>query len=209
MFTICTDFVPNGKLEDYLKNLSKSEKKFNKEIGVLFRKFFQCKVQPHIIWAITEWINGKAHHDAAQSILKTRRDDRFASVGFGPEPYFEIFCKNEEAFSVGNYSDLYGIFIVIHALINDKVQDKYLGLRKERFEEVKKKLCWMRVFHNISNNSEFVAFLGFTNEEQYNQSRQLGDFYLEEYLFTGIEKPLGMSYIANYNQFICKLLTPI
>ncbi|MFX1464647.1 MAG: hypothetical protein ACFFBF_16615, partial [Promethearchaeota archaeon] len=151
----------------------------------------------------------EAHHDAAQSILKTRRDDRFASIGFGPEPYFEIFCKAEEEFSVGNFSDSYGIFIVVHVLINDKVQEKYLKLRKERFEEVKENLQWMRIFHNISNNLEFVAFLGFSNEEQFNQLRQLGDFYLEEYLFTGIEEPFGMSCVANYNQFICKLLSPI
>ena len=209
MFTICTDFVADGKLEEYLKSLPESEKKFTREIGVLFRKFFQCQIQPHIIWAITEWVSGEAHHDAAQSILKTRRDDRFASIGFGPEPYFEIFCKAEEEFSVGNFSDSYGIFIVVHGLINDKVQKKYLELRRERFEEVKKNLQWMRIFHNISNNSEFVAFLGFANEEQFNQSRQLGEFYLEEYLFTGIEEPLRMSYVANYNQFICKLITPI
>ena len=206
MYTICTAFVADGKLEEYIKNLPESERKFTREIGVLFRKFFQCQIQPHIIWAITEWVNGEAHHNAAQSILKTRRDDRFASVGFGPEPYFEIFCKAEKEYSVGNFSNSYEIFIVVHALINDKIQNKYFKLRRERFKEVKQNLLWMRIFHNISNNLEFVAFLGYKNEEQFNQLRQLGDFFLEEYLFTGIEEPLGMSYVANYNQFICKLL---
>jgi len=208
MFTICTDFVEEGKLEEYLSNLAESEKKFTKEIGVLFRKFFQCQIQPHIIWAITQWTSGKAHHDAAQSILKTRRDDRFASISFGPTPYFEIFCKDDANFSVGEFSASYEIFIVVHALINNKVQKEYFKLRRKRFEEVKIKLQWMRVLHNISNKLEFVAFLGFKNEEQLNQSRQVGAFLLEEFLFTGLKEPLGMSYIANYNQFICRMLTP-
>jgi hypothetical protein len=206
MFTICTDFVEDGKMEEYFQSLAESEKKFTREIGVLFRKFFQCRIQPHIIWAMTQWISGEAHHDAAQSILKTRRDDRFASISFGPSPYFEIFCNVDEDFSIGEFSDSYEIFIVVHALINDKVQQEYFDLRRERFDEVKGRLRWLRILHNISNNLEFVAFLGFSNEKQFNQSRKIGDFLLEEYLFTGLKEPLGMSYIANYNQFICNLL---
>ncbi len=206
MFTICTAFVEDGKLEEFLKDLPESEKKFTRDIGVLFRKFFQCQVQPHIIWSLTEWVSGKAHHDAAQSILKTRRDDRFASVAFGPEPYFEIFCKAEEDLSIGEYSDSYDFFIVVHVLINDKVIKEYLDLRKERCEELKDKLEWMRIFHNYSNNSEFVAFLGFSHENRFEKLRKVGEFYLEEYLFTGIKEPLGMSYIASYNQFICRLI---
>lgn len=208
MFTICTDFVEEGKLEDYINNLTESEKKFNRDIGVLFRKFFQCQIQPHIIWAITQWTSAGAHHDAAQSILKIRRDDRFASINFGPTPYFEIFCINDENFSVGEFSDSYDIFIVIHALINDKVQKDYFRLRRKRFDEIKNRLQWMRVLYNISNTLDFVAFLGFKDVAQLNQSRQVGDYLLEEYLFTGLKEPLGMSYIANYNQFICRLLTP-
>jgi hypothetical protein len=207
MFTICTDFVEEGKLKEYLRNLPDIETKFTSEIGVLFRKFFQCQIQPHVIWAITEWNSGEAHHDAAQSILKTRRDDRFASIGFGPVPYFEIFCKAEEEFSVGRFSDSFNTFIIVHGLINDKAKKEYLELRKKRFEEVKGRLEWMRIFHNISNTSEFITFLGFMNDVQFNQVRKVGEFYLEEYLFTGLKEPLGMSLIANYNQFVCKLLT--
>ena len=96
MFSICTAYIEDGKLKETLKQFSESEKKFTKEIGVRFRKFFQCLIQPHIIWSITEWDSEKSHHDAAQSIMQTRRDDRFVSIGFGPEPYFEIFCGEDE-----------------------------------------------------------------------------------------------------------------
>ena len=96
IFSICTAFVTEGKLDETLTMLVAEEKKFTVEIGVLFRKFFQCTIQPHIIWAITEWKSEKHHNDAAQSIMKTRRDDRIASIQFGPEPYFEIFAMRKQ-----------------------------------------------------------------------------------------------------------------
>ncbi|KKN18307.1 hypothetical protein LCGC14_0957090 [marine sediment metagenome] len=203
MFSICTEYIENGKLEEILKGFKESEKKFTKDIGVLFRKFFQCKIQPHIIWAITEWKNEKAHHDAAQSIMGIRRDDRFASVGFGPEPYFEIFCNEDEIFKIGAYSEEYQFIIVIHGLIGEKVYDKFLEISKKRLEEVKEKLQWVSVFRNTYHSGEFVAYLGFIDEKYYNKIRKINDIYLEEYLFTGLRKPLGMSYIASYNQFLC------
>ncbi|KKK43566.1 MAG: hypothetical protein Lokiarch_25900 [Candidatus Lokiarchaeum sp. GC14_75] len=203
MFSICTEYIENGKLEEILKGFKESEKKFTKDIGVLFRKFFQCKIQPHIIWAITEWKNEKAHHDAAQSIMETRRDDRFASVGFGPEPYFEIFCNEDEIFKIGSYSEEYQFIVVIHGLIGEKVYDTFLEISKKRLGEVREKLQWVSVFRNTYHSSEFVAYLGFTNENYYNKVRKINDLYLEEYLFTGLRNPLGMSYIASYNQFLC------
>ena len=203
MFSICTAYIENGKLKETLKGFKESEKKFTKEIGVLFRKFFQCKIQPHIIWTITEWENEKAHHDAAQSIMETRRDDRFASIGFGPEPYFEIFCNEDEIFKIGNYSEEYKFIIVIHGLIGEKVYDKFLEISKKRLEEVKEKLQWVRVFRNTYNKDEFMAYIGFADESYYNKIRKINDIYLEEYLFTGLRNPLGMSYIASYNQFLC------
>ncbi|MFQ5865631.1 MAG: antibiotic biosynthesis monooxygenase, partial [bacterium] len=75
MFTICTAFVAEGKLQESLAKLTTSEKNFTREVGVLFRRFFQCTTQPHIIWAITEWESEKHHNDAAQSLMKERRDD--------------------------------------------------------------------------------------------------------------------------------------
>ena len=207
MFSICTAYIEEGKLEEELKGIAESEKKFTKEIGVTFRKFFQCKIQPHVIWSITEWEKERAHHDAAQSLMKTRRDDRFASIAFGPDPYFEIFCEEEESFRVGNFSENYTYFIIARGLISENVKDKYLELRKTRFEEVKEKFQWLSVYSNIYNSNEFMVFMGFESEEYFNSNRKIDDLFLEEYIFTGLRNPLGMSYIANYNQFICKLLS--
>ena len=204
MFSICTAYVEEGKLEETLKGFPESEKKFTKEIGVIFRKFFQCEIQPHIIWSITEWDAESAHHNAAQSLMETRRDDRFASICFGPEPYFEIFCDEDEPFKVGNFSESYNYFIIAHGLISETVRGKYLELRKTRFEEVKEKFQWISVYHNKYNSNEFMVFMGFENEEYFNSIRKVNDLFLEEYILTGLRNPLGMSYIASYNQFICK-----
>ena len=206
MFSICTAYIEEGKLEETLLEYKESEKKFTKEIGVLFRKFFQCEFQPHIIWSITEWDKENSHHDAAQSIIKIRRDDRIASIPipFRPEPYFEIFCDEEKSLSVGNFSEDLNYIIVIHGLIGEKVKDTYLDLRKKRLEEFKGRLQWFNVFHNIYNSYEFVAFVGFKNEDDYKKIQYIGELFFEEYIFTGLRNPLGMSYIAAYNQFICK-----
>ena len=206
MFSICTAYIENGKIEENLEQFSESEKKFTKEIGVLFRKFFQCSIQPHIIWSITEWESEKSHHDAAQSIMEIRRDDRFASIAFGPEPYFEIFCDEDDSLKIGSFSEKYQYIVVIHSLISEKVKEKYLEIRKKRIKDYKEQLQWVSVFHNTYNSNEFAAFMGFTNEEYFNNIRKVDDLYLEEYLFTGLRNPLGMSYIANYNQFICKTI---
>ena len=204
MFSICTAYIENGKLEETLKQFSESEKKFTKEIGVCFRKFFQCLIQPHIIWSITEWDSEKAHHDAAQSIMQTRRDDRFASIAFGPEPYFEIFCDEDEMLKIGSFSEDYEYIVVIRCLISERVKDKYFELRHKRIEEFKEQIQWLSVYHNTYNMNEFVAYMGFLNRDEYNNIKRPNDLFLEEYLFTGLRNPLGMSYIANYNQFICK-----
>lgn len=206
MFTICTAFIADGNLEEDLAGLSASEEKFTPEIGVLFRKFFQCTVQPHILWAITEWESEKHHNDAAQSLMKTRRDDRFASISFGPVPYFEIFCNEERDLRVGEFSDDLNFIVVAHGLINANSRDTFLELRKERIAEMAERLHWMGTYHNIYNPDEFVAFLGFTNEEAFNQVRQAGEILLEEHLLTGLRNPMGMSKIAGYNQFICSPL---
>ena len=206
MFTICTAFIENGRIEKTIEEFAESEKIFTRDIGVIFRKFFQCTIQPHLIWSITEWDSEKDHNNAAQSIMQTRRDDRFASIAFGPEPYFEIFCEEDENLNVGRYSDDFKIFVVAHGLINEKLKDKYLELRKIRINRDKSNLEYLRIYHNTYNSCDFVALLGFSNEDEFNQKRKVGDLFLEEYLFTGLRNPLGMSYIANYNQFICKLL---
>lgn len=207
MFTICTAFVSEGRLDETLAELASSEKNFTREIGVLFRRFFQCTTQPHIIWAITEWESEKDHNDAAQSLMKERRDDRFASILFGPDPYFEIFCHEEKELRIGEFSDNLSLIIVAHGLINTKAKGSFLRLRKERTAEMAEKLSWLGTYHNIYNPDEVVAFLGFADEQSFNRVRRVGDFLLEEYLFTGLRNPMGMSYLASYNQFICTPLS--
>jgi len=206
MFTICTAFVAEGELDETLEQMIASEKKFTSEIGVLFRRFFQCTTQSHIIWAITEWKSEKHHNDAAQSLMKNRRDDRIASILFGPDPYFEIFCNEERNLGVGEFSDELSLIVIAHGLMNTKAKESFLKLRKNRVAEVAEKLSWLRIYHNSYNPDEFVALLGFVNRDVFNQVRSVGDFLLEEYLFTGLRKPFGMSYLAGYNQFICSPL---
>ncbi len=135
--------------------------------------------------------------------MKKRRDDRFASILFGPDPYFEIFCNWEQKLSVGKFSDNFNFIVVAHGLINAKAKESFLKLRKERTAELTEKLCWLSTYHNIYAPDEFVTFLGFTDEDSFKRVRLVGDFLLEEYLFTGLRHPKGMSYLAGYNQFIC------
>jgi len=203
MFTICAAFIAEGKLQESTSELTSSEKNFTREIGVLFRRFFQCKTQPHIIWSITEWESAKHHHDAAQFLMKRRRDDRFASILFGPDPYFEIFCREEKKLRVGEFSDDLIFIIVANGLINAKTKGSFPKLREERTAGIAKRLSWLSTYHNISNADEFVAFLGFVDQESFSRVRRVGDFLLEEYIFTGLRNPMGMSYLASYNQFIC------
>lgn len=203
IFSICTTFVAEGKLEETLSALATAESGFTDEKGVLFRVFVQCTIQPHVIWAVTEWKSEKHHNDAAQSIMKTRRDDRIASIQFGPEPYFEIFCDEEVGLRVGEYSDERRYIVVAHGLVNAKAKEQYLALRTERVARVAEKIDWLRIYHNRYNADEFVALLGFRDEEAFDAVRDIDGFRVEEYLFTGLRSPLGMSYLANYNQFVC------
>jgi hypothetical protein len=139
--------------------------------------------------------------------MKKRRDDRIASIQFGPDPYFEIFCNEEKGLGAGEFSDDLSFIIVAHGLINTKIKESFLKLRKERTAVMAKKLGWLRTYCNIYIPNEFVAFLGFVDEESFNRIHVVGDFLLEEYLFTGLRNPIGMSYLASYNQFICTPLS--
>lgn len=207
VFSICTTFVTQGKLEETIASMSASEQQFTGEIGVLSRRFFQCIAQPHIIWAVTEWQSEKHHNDAAQSLMKTRRDDRIASIRFGPEPYFEIFCSEEKALGVGEWSDRLGLIVVAHGLISAKALAPFRALRDARVAQVADRLEWLSFYANRYNAAEFVALLGFVDEKAFDAAREVGDLLLEEALFTGLRKPLGMSYLAGYNQFVCTSLS--
>lgn len=203
MFTICSAYISQGKLDETLEQIRDQEKLFTAEIGVLFRRFFQCVAQPHVIWTITEWQTEKHHNDAAQSLMKTRRDDRIASISFGPDPYFEIFCKEDEELSIGQFLDNLGFIVIAHGLVTTKAAESFRLLRKNRVAELADKLDWLRVYHNTHNSDEFTTFMGFTDEAAFQQVRMVGDLCLEEYVFTGLEKPFDMSCLAAYNQFIC------
>lgn len=207
MFSICTTFVTQGKLDETIGSMIASEEQFTAEIGVLSRQFFQCITQPHVLWAATEWSSEKHHNDAAQSIMKTRRDDRIASIRFGPEPYFEIFCTEHRALRAGEYSDRLRFVVVAHALAGAEAQESFRVLRDEHIARMADRLDWLRLYTNKCNAAEFVAFPGFVDEQAFDAARDVGDLLLEEYLFTGLRKPLGMSYLAAYNQFTCTPLS--
>ncbi len=206
VFSICTAFAAEGQLEETIAGIAASEAKFTREIGVLSRRFYQCTTQPHIIWANTEWVSEKHHNDAAQSLMQQRRDDRFASILFGPDPYFEIFCREEEELRAGDFTDDLGFVIVAHGLVASRSRDDFLELRGVRIEEWKDGLPLLRIYHNAHAPDEFVAFLGFPREEDLAEIRQVGDLLLEEYLFTGLRDPMEMSCLAAYNQFVCRPL---
>ena len=207
MFSICMAFVVEGTLPESIAGLKEAESKFSAEAGVRFRRFFQCRVQPHAIWAITEWTAEKNHNDAAQFLMGSRRDDRIAACRLGPEPYFEIFCREDAALKVGEFSDSLGLVVVAHGLANERAGESLAKLRKERLAEVGDRFGWLRVYHNRYHGDEFVAFMGFADEASFDRVREVGDFYLEEYLLTGLRDPFGMSYMAGYNQFICDPLS--
>lgn len=202
-FSICTSFVPEGKLGETLAALADAEREFSADKGVVWRIFAQCTIQPHLIWAITQWRSEKHHHDAAQAIMKTRRDDRIASIAFGPEPYFEIFADEVAGLSVGEHSEAWRCIVVAHGLVSTRARQAYWRLRGDRMAEVAPRIPWLRVYHNRYHADEFVAMLGFRDEEALAAAQGVGGLRLEEYLLTGLRKPLGMSYLASYNQFVC------
>ena len=68
---------------------------------------------------------------------------------------------------------------------------------------MQEKLVWLGTFHNVYNPDEFVAFLGFRDEEAFKSVQQVGDLLLEEYLFTGLKNAKKMALLAGYNQFKC------
>ncbi len=203
MFTICTTFVEEGELETALADLAAAEKIFTREIGVISRHFYQCKTQPHVIWANTEWESENHHNNAAQSLMKTRRDDRFAAISFGPDPYFEIFCEEEKELRLGELTGDLGHIVVVRGQISAQSRESFLKLRAERTAEMADRIHYLRTYHNTYAPDEFVSILGFRDEESFQKVRDVGELQLEEYLFTGLRNPMGMSYIAGYNQFVC------
>lgn len=210
IFTLCTATVPQGKLPEALADLAAAEPKFSAEAGVLWRRFFQCQVQPHLIGAVTEWVSERHHHDAAQSLMKTRRDDRIAAINFGPDPYYEIFCDEVLDLRVGEPSSAATCVVIAQGLIGERAREAYLAQRAERAGELASRVAWQRVYHNRYHRDEFIAMLGFHDSAAYQAASEVAGLRLEEVLLTGLREPLGMSRVASYNQYVCvPLMLPV
>jgi len=207
MFTICTAIIPEGKLEKQVSGFREAEKRFTREIGVLQRDFYQCIQQPHIIWSNTKWTSEKAHNDAAEGIMKVRKDDRIGSAYFQPGLYFEIFCNEiKEASYTADEKEPVGMIVVSHGLValkqlehwNEHVRSMSKILRSVE------DLGFCRVFYNYYNSAEFVGFMGWNSMKDYQGNRMIDDLTIEELVYTGLKK--GSSLLAAYNQFQCNSL---
>jgi len=207
MFTICTAIIPQGELEKQISGFREAEKRFTRQIGVLQRDFYQCIQQPHIIWSNTKWISEKAHNDAAESIMKVRKDDRIGSAYFEPGLYFEIFCNeiNEVSYEAPD-KQAAGIIIVSHGLVAFEQLEHWNETVRNTSKNVPsvKGLRFCRVFRNYYNTAEFVGFMGWNNLKDYQEHRMIDDLTIEERVYTGLQE--GSSLLAAYNQFQCNPL---
>jgi hypothetical protein len=207
MFTICTAIVPEGELEKQLNGFREAEKRFTREIGVLERDFYQCIQQPHIIWSNTKWTAEKAHNDAAQSIMKVRRDDRIGAAYFLPGLYFEIFCKEIDEVSYEKPSkNLPEMVVICHGLMALKKLDHWNKMLREMSKNLHSVggLGFCRTFYNYYNPAEFVGFMGWNSQESYEKHRMVDDLTIEEHCYTGLKS--GSSLLAGFNQFYCRPL---
>lgn len=207
MFTICTAIVCQGELEQQISGFVDSEKTFTREIGVLEREFYQCIQQPHIIWSNTRWKSEKAHNDAAESIMKVRKDDRIASAYFQPGLYFEIFCKEikEAQYDVPEKKPA-NLIVVSHGLIALKKLEQWNQIIRDMSEDLRgiEGLAFCRAFYNYYNPTEFVGFMGWKSQEDYQKQRMIEDLTIEEHMYTGLKK--NPKTLAAYNQFYCRPL---
>jgi hypothetical protein len=174
---------------------------------VLERDFYQCIEQPHIIWSNTKWTEEKAHNDAAQKIMKVRKDDRIGAAYFQPGLYFEIFCKEiDEASYESSDKKPFNLVAICHGLAATKKLDMWnkilLGASKNLSSV--KGLGSCHTFYNYYNPTEFVGFMGWNNPEDYQKHRMIDDLTIEEHCYTGLSS--GSSLLAGYNQFYCKPL---
>lgn len=156
-----------------------------------------------MIWAATEWETEERHNDAAQMIMKSRRDDRIAAIRFGPEPYFEIFAEELPDFRIGTFHKSLEIVVVGHGLIADGAGQDFLNRRAALWSEAPiDDIAWLRLYHNSHHRDEFVFFWGFEDTAAFDAHYE-EEHPLEEKLFAGLEAPLEMAPMAAYNQFVC------
>jgi hypothetical protein len=207
IFTICTAIVPDGELEQQVGNFREAEQRFTREIGVLERDFYQCIEQPHIIWSNTKWTEEKAHNDAAQSIMKVRKDDRIGAAYFQPGLYFEIFCKEiDEVSYKASGKGPSSMVVICHGLVAAKKLDTWNKILLEANKNLTSVygLGFCRTFFNYYNPAEFVGFMGWSGPKDYRHHRMISDLTIEEHCYTGISS--GSSLLAGYNQFYCNPL---
>jgi hypothetical protein len=207
IFTICTAIIPEGELEKHIISFRDAESRFTREIGVLERDFYQCIQQPHVIWSNTKWTGEKAHNDAAQSIMKVRRDDRIGAAYFQPGLYFEIFCREIDEVAYKSPKEKPPQMVVIcHGLVAIKKLDQWNKFIREGFKDLHSVggLCSCRTFYNYYNPAEFVGFVGWNSQEDYQKHRMIDDLTIEEHYYTGLRS--GSSMLAGFNQFYCKPL---
>jgi hypothetical protein len=219
MFSIVETLIAEGELEQTLISQAEAEASFTREIGVLARRFYQCIQQPHLLWASTEWTGQAAHDDAAEGIMKIRRDDRVASACFRPGLYFEIFgrpidnaCRDfTGAPSTAGCSPDAGFVLVCHGTVADKGFGHWserLAARVQSLSDAPPEgLLSLQTFENYHGRHEFVAFLGFRDEAAYAAARVPENApkdarTLEELLF--VQAP--QSDLSGYNQFECRPL---
>jgi hypothetical protein len=218
MVSLVQAIVPDGKLVQTVADQARAEAGFTREIGVLARCFYQCIQQPHVWWAATEWTHQGAHDDAAEGLMKIRRDDRVAAACFRPGLYFEIFGRPIEAacrawdgpVSAGR-SEQAGFVLVIHATVADKAFDGWaerVAARTAALDDAPPDgLLSIQLYENYHGCREFVAFLGFRDEAAYAAAHHAPGApedarRLEERLY--VQAP--HSDLSGYNQFECRPL---
>jgi len=207
MFTICTAIVPEGQLEKQVSGFREAEKRFTRAIGVLERNFYQCIEQPHIIWSNTKWTEEKAHNNAAQKIMKVRKDDRIGAAYFQPGLYFEIFCNEiDEVSHKSSKKKSSDLVVICHGLAAAKKLDAWNKILLEANKNLPsvKGLGFCRTFYNYYNSAEFVGFMGWSSWKDYQKHRMINDLTIEEHCYTGLSS--GSSLLAGFNQFYCRPL---
>jgi len=206
VFTVCTTFIADGSYDREMAALHEAEQSMAASPDILFRRHFQSETQRQLLWSVTQWRSEERHNATAQSIMKTRRDDRVASAAF--EPYYETFCDEVEGMRVGRHSAQLRFVVVGHGLIDPRTRVDYLGRRGAALRKLRGRFDWLRVFQNRYQPDEFFFFMGFKSRADYERARSVGPLTLEETLFTGLAAPGRMSLLASYNQFPCRPLEP-
>lgn len=200
MFSLCTQMIAQGRLAETLAGMAEAEKRFTREIGVLQRRFLQCELQPHLIWAATEWTSEPAHNAAAKSIMQVREDDRVASAYFRPGLYWEAFALPVAGARLEGEGPAERV-VVARGLVADACAEGWERRLAQRFATLDRPAGLVRaqVWQNYACRREFVAFLEWRDDGSYAAGRMLGERTLEEALLVADPR----SDLASYDQWEC------